>query len=946
MTWAGVVLAIVAFAAQIAVGSGRALQQMAEEGQCPDSVTPLQLDSLDLLSGRLSSDCQLNYEISSAALAGTPCAYDISEPKGWVQAEVWDMEGVDKVANQSGSVGDPLLMIARGQQPQAMLTTKDRLEFVPAWTAVDPRGSQLAASYQQVVLKSSDHGGGGTTWRISLKNTVSPLLLPITYTLRVQCLALYPCPTPLMKPDGTPASSCSSRGRCEAPSVELRAAVAQLATAAAAADTNSSRAPATSRPKDGSGSQATEGPMDVSSPEGILPPSVCSCRSGFTDVGCNLRETRLTVGNITSSSIPAGSWQYFSLEVPPGVEEVLVEMGRSSGDPLLFVKPLAAGVLPGGVPTALDYATYSDSASFQQRVNRHSRALLQPPPGTVQVAIFNFNYYLQETAKVVVQARYTTREANHPMCAGNCSYSGKCTASNTCKCFQGYEGQQCEGPSRSLDIGQRVRGVGVAPGDWVFWQLHLHPDASWRKRHGLEFVFAASAGAPVLMAKLNRAPTLLDNDFIFKSSNGFQTIEKFRVTGDELHAGVYTIAIFNMDYFTHSRFNYELLVRLASAQKLALTPYFSIVLGVAVAVMMCVAGTLIRRCMRIRRRRQPLEEGVELPEVPHRPRGMDPALVQSFPIHEYSKATAIKLGEADESSGIVAPQPVDVSLGGVDALEEAAAAAGAVERDSDSNTEHSTAAASLAECTVCLEEWGEGDVLRTLPCRHFFHVKCIDRWLSRHGSCPICRATFGPVAPLLVPARRQHRTEAAETPIHGFGPTGLRASDLPVHPAHRSRRHRGRQQTSLPPPPGTSAHSATATGSAWRHSGTASHAATPAATQHLPSPVSHNTPWSMQPQEAAASGQTATADDTAPSCESWPRTAMPRTADGNGGGNDSPSMADSNPCRCTGASAGATDSGEAPAGEGGSHGIDRAPAQSSNRLCILSDSLARYWTAR
>ncbi|KAL4012909.1 hypothetical protein IC575_025054 [Cucumis melo] len=45
-----------------------------------------------------------------------------------------------------------------------------------------------------------------------------------------------------------------------------------------------------------------------------------------------------------------------------------------------------------------------------------------------------------------------------------------------------------------------------------------------------------------------------------------------------------------------------------------------------------------------------------------------------------------------------------------------------------------------SECVICLSEFVTGDKLRLLPkCNHGFHVKCIDKWLSSHSSCPKCR---------------------------------------------------------------------------------------------------------------------------------------------------------------------------------------------------------------
>ncbi|BFG35203.1 hypothetical protein CerSpe_214760 [Prunus speciosa] len=44
------------------------------------------------------------------------------------------------------------------------------------------------------------------------------------------------------------------------------------------------------------------------------------------------------------------------------------------------------------------------------------------------------------------------------------------------------------------------------------------------------------------------------------------------------------------------------------------------------------------------------------------------------------------------------------------------------------------------ECVICLSEFTAGERVRLLPkCNHGFHVRCIDKWLSSHSSCPKCR---------------------------------------------------------------------------------------------------------------------------------------------------------------------------------------------------------------
>ncbi|CAO2150471.1 unnamed protein product [Urochloa humidicola] len=45
-------------------------------------------------------------------------------------------------------------------------------------------------------------------------------------------------------------------------------------------------------------------------------------------------------------------------------------------------------------------------------------------------------------------------------------------------------------------------------------------------------------------------------------------------------------------------------------------------------------------------------------------------------------------------------------------------------------------------CSVCLGELAEdGEALKMLmPCKHYFHAACVDQWLRKRATCPICRA--------------------------------------------------------------------------------------------------------------------------------------------------------------------------------------------------------------
>jgi hypothetical protein len=60
---------------------------------------------------------------------------------------------------------------------------------------------------------------------------------------------------------------------------------------------------------------------------------------------------------------------------------------------------------------------------------------------------------------------------------------------------------------------------------------------------------------------------------------------------------------------------------------------------------------------------------------------------------------------------------------------------------------------ALHDCAVCLSEFTDGDVCRTLPnCNHDFHSQCIDMWLGSHSNCPLCRT---PVQPTTVHSRTE-----------------------------------------------------------------------------------------------------------------------------------------------------------------------------------------------
>ncbi len=56
-------------------------------------------------------------------------------------------------------------------------------------------------------------------------------------------------------------------------------------------------------------------------------------------------------------------------------------------------------------------------------------------------------------------------------------------------------------------------------------------------------------------------------------------------------------------------------------------------------------------------------------------------------------------------------------------------------------------------CSICLEEFNQGDMIRKLHCLHIYHDTCIRSWLEQKKTCALC------VAPIQTNARRSRRLQ-------------------------------------------------------------------------------------------------------------------------------------------------------------------------------------------
>ena len=241
-----------------------------------------------LYTDSLDSGCQLQME-----LVPDPGCNNTS----FLHVEVWDLHQLfsgqeDLIAGSSiGSRADPLLGIAQGSVPNASFKTSGSWDVSPAQAIFDTKGYELMHPYMHV---QSSYGGVITngSWYISLQNLDSWTSGSLDFQIRATCSQEVQCPAPLLDPtDGTPLS-CSGAGHC-------------------------------------------------------IEDGRCSCNAGTGDVGCSKSTPTLGWGVEEAHTLSSADWMYWELLLEQDADAILVQLTRTAGDPVLFLKAQSEGFQVG-----------------------------------------------------------------------------------------------------------------------------------------------------------------------------------------------------------------------------------------------------------------------------------------------------------------------------------------------------------------------------------------------------------------------------------------------------------------------------------------------------------------------------------------------------------------------------------------------------------------------
>lgn len=651
-------------------------------------------------------------------------SYDASNCDGFLHVELWDRVRLTPGYDESSFKADPMLLVRNGAVPTASFNDADNdWKYGPAPasdTYVDEDGHKLLRSYHHVSVDMRDcsvrcdekypNAGDAQSklrcigdcdgpkralpYKILVVNVDRWFKLRLRYDVKATCFAKNAPPCP--RPGSLDGDVCGGQGTCINATLD-------------------------------------DGTYDADATTGV-----CTCNAGYGDVGCNERLALLSSGTPATGTTGIGDWSYYEFEVvlPQQYDAtakvaMLAELRRESGDPVLFVKKIPR---TGAVPSVSDYAQFADTEGFRTRVNYHSILLSDAKPGKYYIAVFNNNVYIQQEAKydvevtVALPGKPGVLPPDPPLCRAGCNAParGECKPSGgsavdaisvasrvgVCECKAGYGGDMCEGVVIFSTVnGGTAAGI-LDPGEWAYVKFDIDNVAAGK---GLTIKFSHEGGHPIVLMKkseivdeqIDEWPSLLDNTYLLSTTEELGREATWRISSAELQgAGSYVLGVFNMQYYRDSSCNWHVTLESDHMDDDMMPPSFmSVVLVIIMAMFMCLLLSVCKWMLQghVLRRMHGREDNV---------------------IWNQNGGAG---GRAGQQTGC--PREI------IDAIPQLAYT------EDDWNA--SKWAGEDPSCSVCIEQFEDGDVIKTMPtCQHVFHKECIDEWLAQHSTCPNCRASL------------------------------------------------------------------------------------------------------------------------------------------------------------------------------------------------------------
>ncbi|KAG1680349.1 hypothetical protein FOA52_015439 [Chlamydomonas sp. UWO 241] len=442
------------------------------------------------------------------------------------------------------------------------------------------------------------------------------------------------------------------------------------------------------------------------------------------------------------------------------------------------------------------------------------------------------------------------------LCPGDCSGHGECTNYATgdgvfaCTCRPGYGGAYCQGGMETVSLGSgdaRAYTNGptdLSPGQWAFHTFSSEESGTLTMQFSEEdptspifLIFA-----PLYATSFGEQYFQPTTSWVFNKSMGVQIPGSSGKDGDIV---AYIIGVLNSQTQSAVTSTYQITIALPSKRGLSFLSTLQMALigavsGLIVALLVFMGFRLVlmrRQLSRLTPEEMAMFNGMGV-AGPHgvvqlRPifPGVPANIVAAFRCFEYNPETFAEqskkkvggsgddgvvlekdsavigvyhwagregAGESDSLDGEEGADGIAAAGAGAAAAAGAAAGAAGSAAGGDKN--------DAPQCSVCICDYEDGELLMQLPCGHVFHQPCITTWMRAHNTCPNCRMSLVPppteeeIGEMRAEAERRQR--AVDGVLWGWGRGGR------VHPSVGGGAPSGpppagmQYDPSMPPPPG------------------------------------------------------------------------------------------------------------------------------------------------